>query len=65
VKGFNKKQDIDYDEIFSLVVKMPIHSSYLSSCCISRPRNWTVRCENDFSSWRLGRRNIHEAIREL
>ena len=65
VKGFSQKQGIDFDEIFSPVVKMSSIRVVLGLIASFGSWAWATWCEDSFSSWWFERRNLHGSARGI
>ena len=59
VKGFAQKKGIDFDEIFSLVVKMTSIRTIFKSSGGRIFASWTLRCKNSLSPWGVGGRDLY------
>ena len=59
VKGFAQKKGIDFDEIFSLVVKVTSIRTILSLVVVEDFASWTVGCKNNLSPWGFGGRDLY------
>jgi hypothetical protein len=61
VKGFAQKKGIDFDEIFSPVVKMTSIRTILSLLVVEDFHLEKIICKNKFSPWGFGGRDLYAA----